>query len=137
LEIFEDNENIRITLERDNTESTEEALVEIYKRLRPGEPPTVESARALLESLFFDPRRYDLAKVGRYKLNRKLSLDVPSNVRNLTREDVVASIARLKMKEMLMILIILVIVVCVLLVNSSRISSESVYLVWRELCGNV
>lgn len=95
LETFEDNENIRITLERDNTESTEEALVEIYKRLRPGEPPTVESARSLLESLFFDPRRYDLAKVGRYKLNRKLSLDVPSNVRNLTREDVVASIARL------------------------------------------
>lgn len=95
LEAFEDNENIRITLEKDNTESTEEALVEIYKRLRPGEPPTVESARALLESLFFDPRRYDLAKVGRYKLNRKLSLDIPSNIRNLTREDVVASIARL------------------------------------------
>ena len=95
LEAFKDNENIRITLERDNTESTEEALVEIYKRLRPGEPPTVESARALLESLFFDARRYDLAKVGRYKLNKKLSLDVPDNVRHLTREDIVASVARL------------------------------------------
>ncbi len=95
LEAFNDNENIRITLERDNTESTEEALVEIYKRLRPGEPPTVESARSLLESLFFDPRRYDLAKVGRYKLNRKLSLDIPTHVRHLTTEDIVASIVRL------------------------------------------
>lgn len=95
LELFGDNENIRITLERDNTESTEEALVEIYKRLRPGEPPTVESARSLLESLFFDPKRYDLAKVGRFKLNKKLNLNVPSNVRHLTAEDIVASIAHL------------------------------------------
>ena len=95
LELFNDNENIRITLERDNTDSTEEALVEIYKRLRPGEPPTVESARSLLESLFFDPRRYDLAKVGRYKLNKKLGLQVADDVRHLTVEDIVASIARL------------------------------------------
>ncbi|RNC62996.1 MAG: DNA-directed RNA polymerase subunit beta [Candidatus Dichloromethanomonas elyunquensis] len=95
LETFEDNEYIRITLERDNTESTEEALVEIYKRLRPGEPPTVESARSLLESLFFDPRRYDLAKVGRYKLNKKLMLDIPTNIRNLKTEDIIASISRL------------------------------------------
>jgi len=95
VETFEDNEYIRITLERDNTESTEEALVEIYKRLRPGEPPTVESARSLLESLFFDPRRYDLAKVGRYKLNKKLNLNIPANVRNLTTEDIIASISRL------------------------------------------
>jgi DNA-directed RNA polymerase subunit beta len=95
LETFNDNEYIRITLERDNTESTEEALVEIYKRLRPGEPPTVESARSLLESLFFDPRRYDLAKVGRYKLNKKLNLDISTNVRNLTTEDIIASISRL------------------------------------------
>ncbi len=62
------------TLERDSTKSEEDALVEIYKRLRPGEPPTVESARSLLDSLFFDPRRYDLAGVGRYKLNKKLAL---------------------------------------------------------------
>ncbi|MGI6450890.1 MAG: DNA-directed RNA polymerase subunit beta [Desulfitobacteriia bacterium] len=95
LEAFDDNENIRITLERDNTESTEEALVEIYKRLRPGEPPTVESARSLLESLFFDARRYDLAKVGRYKLNKKLHLDIAENVRNLTTEDIIASVKRL------------------------------------------
>ncbi|MFA6808005.1 MAG: DNA-directed RNA polymerase subunit beta, partial [Eubacteriales bacterium] len=95
LELLNDNENIRLTLEKDNTESTEEALVEIYKRLRPGEPPTVESARSLLESLFFDPRRYDLAKVGRYKLNKKLEQDIPTEVRNLTREDIIASVTRL------------------------------------------
>ncbi|NBJ16599.1 MAG: DNA-directed RNA polymerase subunit beta [Dehalobacter sp. 4CP] len=95
LEAFDDNENVKITLERDNTESTEEALVEIYKRLRPGEPPTVESARSLLESLFFDPRRYDLAKVGRYKLNNKLGLDIPKNIRHLTSEDIIASISRM------------------------------------------
>ncbi|NLP44390.1 MAG: DNA-directed RNA polymerase subunit beta [Peptococcaceae bacterium] len=95
MEAFKDNENIRITLERDNTDSAEEALVEIYKRLRPGEPPTVESARSLLESLFFDPRRYDLAKVGRYKLNKKLGLDIADNIRHLTVEDIIASIARL------------------------------------------
>jgi DNA-directed RNA polymerase subunit beta len=62
------------TFERDSTGTMEEGLIEIYKRLRPGEPPTVDSAKALLHSLFFDPRRYDLAHVGRYKLNKKLSL---------------------------------------------------------------
>ncbi|ADY54750.1 DNA-directed RNA polymerase subunit beta [Syntrophobotulus glycolicus DSM 8271] len=95
VEVFEEDENIKVTLERDNTESTEEALVEIYKRLRPGEPPTVDSARSLLESLFFDPKRYDLAKVGRYKLNKKLNMDVESHVRNLTKGDVIAAVARL------------------------------------------
>ncbi len=70
--LFHDDKYIQETLSRDNTDSEEEALVEIYKRLRPGEPPTVESARTLLETLFFDPRRYDLAKVGRYKLQKKL-----------------------------------------------------------------
>jgi len=72
LELFNDDVRIRATLERDNTDSREEALVEIYKRLRPGEPPTVENATQLLESLFFDPKRYDLANVGRYKLIKKL-----------------------------------------------------------------
>ena len=76
LELFGEDEKIRATLERDNTDSEEEALVEIYKRLRPGEPPTVDSARTLLETLFFDPKRYDLASVGRYKLNKKLGLQV-------------------------------------------------------------
>lgn len=71
-ELFGDDARIRATLERDNTDSKEEALVEIYKRLRPGEPPTVDNATQLLESLFFDPKRYDLATVGRYKLTKKL-----------------------------------------------------------------
>lgn len=71
-ELFNDDPRIRATLDRDNTESREEALVEIYKRLRPGEPPTVDNASQLLESLFFDPKRYDLATVGRYKLTKKL-----------------------------------------------------------------
>ena len=74
LELFGENELIRTTLERDNTNNEEEALIEIYKRLRPGEPPAIESARSLFESLFFDPKRYDLAGVGRYKLNKKLEL---------------------------------------------------------------
>lgn len=74
MDLFGDNEFIANTLEKDNTNSQEEALVEIYKRLRPGEPPAVDSARSLFDSLFFDPKRYDLAGVGRYKLNRKLEL---------------------------------------------------------------
>jgi DNA-directed RNA polymerase subunit beta len=91
LELFNDNEYVKVTLERDNSESAEEALVEIYKRLRPGEPPTVDSARSLLEALFFDAKRYDLAKVGRYKLNKKLNLDISTDIRYLTREDIIAS----------------------------------------------
>ncbi|HHV53929.1 MAG TPA: DNA-directed RNA polymerase subunit beta [Firmicutes bacterium] len=74
LELFDEDETIRATLERDSTDSQDEALVEIYKRLRPGEPPTVDSARTLFEGLFYDSRRYDLAPVGRYKLNKKLRL---------------------------------------------------------------
>ncbi len=72
LELFYDDPRIAATLEKDPTDSQEEALVEIYKKLRPGEPPTVESARNLFEGLFFDDRRYDLARVGRYKLGKKL-----------------------------------------------------------------
>jgi DNA-directed RNA polymerase subunit beta len=71
-ELFENDRRIQITLEKDSTTSEEEALVEIYKRLRPGEPPTVESARSLLGTLFFDPKRYDLGNVGRYKVEKKL-----------------------------------------------------------------
>ncbi len=73
-ELLGEDERLSITLEKDNTETTEDALLEIYKKLRPGEPPTVENARSLLETLLFDPKRYDLAKVGRYKFNKKLSL---------------------------------------------------------------
>lgn len=74
LEEFHDAPQIRATLEKDNTTNEYEALIEIYKRLRPGEPPTEESARGLFETLFYDPRRYDLAGVGRYKINKKLRL---------------------------------------------------------------
>ena len=74
LEVLGDSEPIRLTLDRDTTDSQTDALIEIYKRLRPGEPPTEESARTLFESLFYDPKRYDLAAVGRYKINKKLRL---------------------------------------------------------------
>ncbi|NLM44490.1 MAG: DNA-directed RNA polymerase subunit beta [Clostridiales bacterium] len=69
-----EDERIKATFQKDTTKSTEDALIEIYRRLRPGEPPTVESAKSLLDSLFFDAKRYDLAKVGRYKFNKKLCL---------------------------------------------------------------
>ncbi|MEJ9279708.1 MULTISPECIES: DNA-directed RNA polymerase subunit beta [Ureibacillus] len=74
IDIIGDNEYLRNTLEKDNTDSTEKALLEIYERLRPGEPPTVESAKSLLYSRFFDAKRYDLAAVGRYKMNKKLHI---------------------------------------------------------------
>jgi DNA-directed RNA polymerase subunit beta len=92
LEMFGDSEAIERTLDRDFTETREEALLEIYKRLRPGEPPTVESARALLDGLFFNPQRYDLAKVGRYKVNKKLGLSLPDEQTTLTPEDIRAAI---------------------------------------------
>lgn len=92
LALFGDAECIKRTLEKDYTETREEALVEIYKRLRPGEPPTVESARSLLDGLFFNAQRYDLAKVGRYKVNRKLGLDLPDEQSTLTNEDILAAV---------------------------------------------
>jgi len=75
IEMLGETEQLLKTLEKDNTTNSEEALIEIYKRLRPGEPPTYDSAKSLIKSLFFDFKRYDLAKVGRYKLNKKLSLE--------------------------------------------------------------
>ncbi|MBP3905539.1 MAG: DNA-directed RNA polymerase subunit beta, partial [Peptostreptococcaceae bacterium] len=74
IDLLGEDERLMATLEKDNTKTVEEGLVEIYKKLRPGEPPTVESASSLLNALFFDPKRYDLAKVGRYKFNKKLAL---------------------------------------------------------------
>lgn len=74
LDLFHDAPAIKATLERDNTESEAEALIEIYKRLRPGEPPTEESARSLFKTLFYEPKRYDLGGVGRYKINKKLRI---------------------------------------------------------------
>uniref|UniRef100_UPI0035571414 DNA-directed RNA polymerase subunit beta n=1 Tax=Alicyclobacillus tolerans TaxID=90970 RepID=UPI0035571414 len=74
INLIGEDDYLRNTLDKDTTDSTERALIEIYERLRPGEPPTVENARALLASRFFDPKRYDLANVGRYKINKKLHI---------------------------------------------------------------
>ena len=74
---FGNYDSIRATLEKDSVSTRDEALLDIYRKLRPGEPPTVEAAQALLDNMYFTPRRYDLAKVGRYKVNRKLGVDVP------------------------------------------------------------
>ena len=74
LDYFGEDERLKATLEKDSTNTHEEGLLEVYKRLRPGEPPTVDSATSLIDSLFFDAKRYDLSKVGRYKFNKKLSI---------------------------------------------------------------
>lgn len=94
VERFGFSEIMRSTLEKDNTVGTDEALLDIYRKLRPGEPPTKESAQTLLENLFFKEKRYDLACVGRYKVNKKLGLHVgePITSSTLTEEDVVATI---------------------------------------------
>ncbi len=92
LERFGGYESMRATLEKDHTTGQDDALLDIYRKLRPGEPPTRESAQALLENLYFNSKRYDLAKVGRYKLNRKLGLDVELRKGTLTEEDVVSTI---------------------------------------------
>src|SRR5690606_27032289 len=91
LERFGHYESIRNTLEKDPTAGTDDALLDIYRKLRPGEPPTKESAQALLENLYFNPKRYDLAKVGRYKINKKLGLEAPFTQGTLTEEDIVAT----------------------------------------------
>ncbi|WP_127783997.1 DNA-directed RNA polymerase subunit beta [Rhodococcus sp. X156] len=93
-ERFGFSEILMATLEKDNTAGTDEALLDIYRKLRPGEPPTRESAQTLLENLFFKDKRYDLAKVGRYKINKKLGLNAgqPVTSSTLTEEDVVATI---------------------------------------------
>jgi DNA-directed RNA polymerase subunit beta len=84
-EVFE----IRETLLKDTTRGTDEALVEIYRRMRPGDPPTLESTKALLDNIFFNPRRYDLSKVGRLKMNKKLGMEVPLEERVLRKEDII------------------------------------------------
>ncbi len=92
LERFGAYESMRATLEKDHTSGQDEALLDIYRKLRPGEPPTRESAQALLENLYFNPKRYDLAKVGRYKVNKKLGLALPIGQGTLTEDDIVATI---------------------------------------------
>ncbi|MGW3351996.1 DNA-directed RNA polymerase subunit beta, partial [Nonomuraea rubra] len=92
LERFGRYESMRATLEKDHTAGQDDALLDIYRKLRPGEPPTKESAQTLLENLYFNPKRYDLAKVGRYKVNKKLGLDLDIDVTVLTEDDIVAAI---------------------------------------------
>ena len=91
IELLGANEMVLRTLDRDPATTKEEALIELYKRYRPGEPPTIDSARATLEGLFFSPQRYDLAKVGRYKINKKLGFDPEFDASTLTEEDIVKS----------------------------------------------
>src|SRR5437660_52988 len=88
------------TLARDHVKNPDEALVEIYRKLRPGDPPTVESARALFRGMFMDPRRYDLARVGRFMINKKLQIEAPLSVKTLRSEDIVAVIRHLLMVKL-------------------------------------
>ena len=97
LELFDNSVYIRHTIEADTepTKTEEGALIELFKKQRPGEPPSVDAAKNLLEQLFFDPKRYDLTRVGRYKLNARLDLDVDLDTRVLTKDDIVALIKEL------------------------------------------
>jgi DNA-directed RNA polymerase subunit beta len=95
MKLFGDSLYIANTLEKDPSTREDEALIEVFKKQRPGEPPTLDNARNLLRSLFFDPKRYDLTKVGRYKLNQRLAVDVPDDVRVLTTQDIFALVKRL------------------------------------------
>src|SRR3954471_2981956 len=92
LEEFGQYESIRQTLEKDHTSSQDDALLDIYRKLRPGEPPTREAAQTLPDNLYFNPKRYDLAKVGRYKINKKLGVESPLAASVLSIDDVVATI---------------------------------------------
>jgi DNA-directed RNA polymerase subunit beta len=92
LERFEDFDSIRVTLDKDHTTTQDEALIDIYRKLRPGEPPTRDAAETLLNNLYFNEKRYDLAKVGRYKVNKKLGTEVAMGTGVLTEDDIVAAI---------------------------------------------
>ncbi|GAA2010611.1 DNA-directed RNA polymerase subunit beta [Nocardioides kribbensis] len=91
-EEFGQYESMMLTLEKDNTQGQDDALLDIYRKLRPGEPPTREAAQTLLNNYYFNPKRYDLAKVGRYKINKKLGLTQAFDQQTLTVEDIVAAI---------------------------------------------
>jgi DNA-directed RNA polymerase subunit beta len=95
LKLFGNSIFIATTLEKDPSTREEEALIEVFKKQRPGEPPTLDNARNLLRALFFDPKRYDLTKVGRYKLNQRLGVGVPDGIRVLTTEDILALVRKL------------------------------------------
>ena len=93
INLLGDTDVIHSTIERDSATTREDALLEIYRRQRPGEPPTVDSAKALLNGLYFNPQRYDLARVGRYKINKKLGFDSETHTeRTLTNEDIVTAL---------------------------------------------
>src|SRR6202000_1617344 len=97
LKLFDDSLYIRNTVDADTevTRSEDGALIELFKKQRPGEPPSVDNAKALLHQLFFDPKRYDLTRVGRYKLTSRLGLDVDLATRTLTHDDIVALVREL------------------------------------------
>ncbi len=97
LRLFDDSLYIRLTLDADAeaTRTEEGALIELFKKQRPGEPPSVDAARSLLNQLFFDPKRYDLTRVGRYKLNSRLGLDIDLDTRTLTHDDIIALVREL------------------------------------------
>jgi DNA-directed RNA polymerase subunit beta len=95
LALFDNSPFIQLTLDKDTTTREEEAVVEVFKKQRPGEPPTLDNSRNLVRSLFFDPKRYDLTKVGRYKLNQRLGVSVPEETRTLTTTDIVALVKKL------------------------------------------
>ena len=90
--LFTHFEYLKKTLDKDTTETTDDALIDLYKKLRPGDPASAQGGRQILESRFFDDKKYDIGRVGRYKLNKKLNLNIPNNVRTLTREDIISSI---------------------------------------------
>ena len=92
LEQFGEFESMRLTLEKDNAQTQDEALLDIYRKLRPGEPPTKEAAQNLIENLYFNAKRYDLAKVGRFKINKKLGLELDLDKSLLSIEDIVGTI---------------------------------------------
>ena len=89
IELLGSSEMVLRTLDRDPATTRDESLIELYKRFRPGEPPTIDNARTLLDGLFFNPQRYNLAKVGRYKINKKLGFDPDNDSSTLTQEDIV------------------------------------------------
>jgi len=91
VELLGDSEMVLRTLDRDPATTRDESLIELYKRFRPGEPPTIDSARTLLDGLFFNQQRYNLARVGRYKINKKLGFDSENDSSTLTKEDILAS----------------------------------------------
>jgi DNA-directed RNA polymerase subunit beta len=89
VEVLDINRYVEATIDQDGAHNKEEALIDIYHKIRPGDPATQESARSLLNAMFFDTRRYDLARVGRYKLNKKLGLNLPESIRTITKEDLI------------------------------------------------